>query len=106
MVTVTSYRLGDSVMPGTISPYLTFCLSRTDQQRYVLHMTDFRIPVPDHSRPPEPGEALKECMQAIRRAHPDYESAQVYAILSLNEALQNIAAQLAELNKSMRRPDQ
>lgn len=26
-----------------------------------------------------PGEALKECMQAIRRAHPDYESAQVYA---------------------------
>jgi hypothetical protein len=29
-------------------------------------------------------------MQAIRRAHPDYESAQVYAILSLNETLQNI----------------
>ena len=53
-------------------------------------MTDFRIPVPDPSRPPEPGEALKECMQAIRRAHPDYESAQVYAILSLNETLQNI----------------
>jgi hypothetical protein len=33
-------------------------------------------------------------MQAIRRAHPDYESAQVYAILSLNETLQNIATQL------------
>jgi hypothetical protein len=45
-------------------------------------------------------------MQALRRAHPDYESAQVYAILSLNETLQNIAAQLAELNGSMRRPEQ
>jgi len=42
-------------------------------------MTDFRIPVPDSSRPPGPGEALKECMQAIRCAHSDYESAQVYA---------------------------
>ena len=45
-------------------------------------------------------------MQAIRRTHPDYESAQVYAILSLNETLQDIAAQLATLNASMRRPDQ
>jgi hypothetical protein len=47
-----------------------------------------------------------QCMQAIRRTHPDYESAQVYAILSLNETLQNIAAQLAELNASVRQPDQ
>ena len=45
-------------------------------------------------------------MQAIRRAHPDYETAQVYAILSLNETLQSVAAQLAELNASMRQPDQ
>ena len=45
-------------------------------------------------------------MQAIRRAHPDYESVQVYAILSLNETLQNITTQLAELNASMRRPNQ
>lgn len=36
-------------------------------------------------------------MKAIRRAHPDYESARMYAILSLNETLQDVAAQLAEL---------
>jgi len=36
----------------------------------------------------------------------DYESAQVYAILSLNETLQSVAAQVAELNASIRRPDQ
>lgn len=45
-------------------------------------------------------------MQAIRRARPDYESAQMDAILSLNETLQTIAVQLTELNASMRRPDQ
>jgi hypothetical protein len=35
-------------------------------------------------------------MKAIRRAHPNYESARVYAILSLNGTLQDVAAQLAE----------
>ena len=45
-------------------------------------------------------------MKAIRRTHPDYESAQVYAILSLNETLQGVAVQLAELNASIRRPEQ
>ena len=104
---MTSYRLGDSVMPGTISPVsdIPGCSELTSGDN-VLHKTDFRIPVPDPSRPLGLGEALKQCMQAIRRGHPDYESAQVRAILSLNETVQNIAAQLAELKGSMRRPDQ
>ena len=68
-------------------------------------MTDIRIPLNDFSQPLGPGDALKECMKAIGRAHPDYESAQVYAILSLNETLQSVAVQLAELNASIRRPD-
>jgi hypothetical protein len=69
-------------------------------------MRDITIPLYDSSQPLGPGDALKECMKAIRRTHPDYESAQVYAILSVNETLQSVAAQLAELNASFRRPDQ
>lgn len=45
-------------------------------------------------------------MRAIRDGRPDYGSAQVYALLSLNETLENVVGQLAELNASVRRPEQ
>jgi hypothetical protein len=45
-------------------------------------------------------------MRAIHRTHPDFESAQVYALLSLNETLQNVVGQLAKLNASIGRPVQ
>ena len=90
-------------MPGTISPVsdIPGC-SELASGDTVLPMTDIRIPLDDFPQPRGPGDALKECMKAIRRTHPDYESAQAYAILSLNETLQSIAAQLAELNASIR----
>jgi hypothetical protein len=45
-------------------------------------------------------------VRAIDGRQPDYESAQVYALLSLNETLEKVADQLAELNASIRRPEQ
>lgn len=58
----------------------------------VLHMTGIGIPPDFPRRPLKPGETLQKCMKAIRRTHPDYESAEVYATLSLNETLRNVAA--------------
>ncbi len=83
-------------MPGTISPVsdIPGC-SELASGDTVLYMTDITIPLYDSSQPLGSGDALKECMKAIRRTHPDYESAQVYAILSVNETLQSVAAQLA-----------
>jgi hypothetical protein len=94
-------------MPGTISPVsdIPGC-SELASGDTVLHMTDITIQLGDSSWPLGAGDAPRECMKAIRRTHPDYESAQVYAILSLNETLQSVAAQLAELNASIRRSDQ
>jgi hypothetical protein len=56
----------------------------------------FTDPPPD--APLAPGEACKECMLAIRSGLPrDSASAQVYAILSLEETLRSVADRLAEL---------
>jgi hypothetical protein len=69
------------------------------------HM-EYTIPAgPDPSRPLAPGEAYKECMRAIRSGPPDNASAQVYAILSLEETLRNVADRLAELVGVIRAPD-
>ena len=69
-------------------------------------------PPPDPSRPLAPGEAYKQCMRAIRMGVPDRRtvppdnaSAQVYAILSLEETLRNVATQLAALLALIRPPD-
>jgi hypothetical protein len=36
-------------------------------------------------------DALMYCLQELNREHPDYQAAQVYATLSLEEALRDLA---------------
>jgi hypothetical protein len=36
--------------------------------------------------------ALEYCIQELNREHPDYQAAQVYATLGLEEALRDLAA--------------
>jgi hypothetical protein len=69
-------------------------------------MTDFVFPADVPPPPLEPGVAYGKCLRALNRVRGDYESAQVYALLSLNETLQKVAVQLAELNASIRRAEQ
>lgn len=38
------------------------------------------------------GEALEYCLQELNREDPDYQAAQVYATLSVEEALRDLAA--------------
>jgi hypothetical protein len=94
-------------MPGTISPVsdIPGC-SELASGDTVLHMEELIIPLEPPPRPLGSGGALDECLKAIHRTHPDYERAQVYAILVLNETLQSVATQLAELNASIRRSNQ
>ncbi len=40
-------------------------------------------------------------MRELHQAHPDYERAQVYATLNLEETLREISAQVAELAKQI-----
>ena len=61
--------------------------------------------------PLKPGEAYKECMLAIRgwdsqgrSVQPNIASAQVFAILSLEETLRNIAYQLEQLVAMISQP--
>jgi hypothetical protein len=37
------------------------------------------------------GDALEYCLQELDREHPDYQAAQVYATLSVEEALRDLA---------------
>jgi hypothetical protein len=37
-------------------------------------------------------DALEYCLQELNREHPDYQAAQVYATLSVEEALRDLAA--------------
>jgi hypothetical protein len=37
------------------------------------------------------GDALEYCLQELNREHPDYQAAQVYATLSVEEALRDLA---------------
>jgi hypothetical protein len=69
-------------------------------------MTDFTIPAGVPPPTLGPSKAYGKCLRALSRVREDYESAQVYALLSLNETLQNVAVQLAELNASIRRAEQ
>ena len=40
-------------------------------------------------------------MQELGRTHPDYDAAQVYATLSLEETLRAMIAQLSQLNREL-----
>jgi hypothetical protein len=37
------------------------------------------------------GDALEYCLQELNREHPNYQAAQVYATLSVEEALRDLA---------------
>ena len=48
-----------------------------------------------------PGEAHQRCLRELRQQHPDYSAAQVFATLSLDETLRDIAAKLSDLTRQL-----
>jgi hypothetical protein len=42
------------------------------------------------------GNALEYCLQELNREHPDYQAAQVFATLSLKEAIRDLAAAIGQ----------
>jgi hypothetical protein len=48
-----------------------------------------------------PGEAYQRCMQELGKPYPDHEPAQLYATLSVEETLRDVAGHLAELTKQI-----
>ena len=48
-----------------------------------------------------PGEAHQRCLDELNRPYPDYQAAQLYATLSLQEAVRDVAKQLAELTTAL-----
>ena len=55
----------------------------------------------DESQQLARGEAHQRCMHELGRPHPDYEAAQVFATLSLEEAVRDAIAELAHLARSV-----
>jgi hypothetical protein len=49
------------------------------------------------------GEAYQRCIHELTQRQPDYQAAQVYATLSLEEAVRDATAQLEELRKALAR---
>ena len=61
-----------------------------------------------HSEPPRPislnsdnltrshGDAREYCIQELNREHPDYQAAQVYAILGLEEAIRDLTTAIGQ----------
>jgi hypothetical protein len=47
------------------------------------------------------GEAYRRCIQELLEPEPDYQAAQLYATLSLEETVRDVATQLAELTKAL-----
>ena len=41
------------------------------------------------------GDAREHCIQELNHEHPDYQAAQVYAILSVEEALRDLASAIS-----------
>jgi hypothetical protein len=54
-------------------------------------------PLPDDRTELEPGEAYQTCIRELHNGRPDYERAQVYATLALEESARAVVAQLEEL---------
>ena len=46
-------------------------------------------------------KAYQRRMQELSRPHPDYQAAQLYATLSLEEALRDMITQLAKLTREI-----
>ena len=56
-------------------------------------------PLPDEVQALDPDEAYQQCLHELAGPHPDYQAAQVYATLSLNATLRDVATQLAHLTR-------
>lgn len=46
-------------------------------------------------------EAYRRCLYELRKAEPDYRAAQVYATLSLEDAIRDMVTELAHLTRSV-----
>jgi hypothetical protein len=58
--------------------------------------------LPDRERQAlDPGEAYQRCVHELGQRQPDYRAAQLYATLSLEEAMRDVAAQLTQLTKEL-----
>ena len=49
----------------------------------------------------EHGEAYRRCVEELLEPDPDYQAAQLYATLSLEETVRDVATQLSELTKAL-----
>jgi hypothetical protein len=47
------------------------------------------------------GEAYQRCMQELLEPTPDYQAAQLYATLSLEETVRDVTTRLAELTGAL-----
>ncbi len=47
------------------------------------------------------GEAYQRCMHELGQPHPDYQAAQLYATLSLEEALRDVINQLSQMTRAL-----
>lgn len=52
---------------------------------------------PDEPHALADGEALQRCLAALDPLRPNYDEAQVYAILAVEQTLRRVAVQLDEL---------
>jgi hypothetical protein len=61
-------------------------------------------PLPNDDEPQatlSPGEALQLCFHELAQRDADYGAAQVYATLSLEEAVRDVAAELSRLTRAV-----
>lgn len=49
----------------------------------------------------EPGEAHQRCLRELQQAEPNYQAAQIYAALSLEETVRNLTTAIDHLNRSV-----
>jgi hypothetical protein len=49
----------------------------------------------------DPGEAYQRCMRELGKPYPDHAAAQLYAVLSLEDTLRELVAQVAQLTKEV-----
>lgn len=47
------------------------------------------------------GEPYERCLQELRKPQPDYQLAQLYATLSIDEAIREVAVQLTQLTTKL-----
>ena len=59
------------------------------------------LPDPEPQAGLSPGEPYQRCIHELGQPHPDYQAAQLYATLSLEEALRDMIDQLAQVTREL-----